>query len=928
MSKISRVAKYPTTKLGTFLPSPMAWQVLCLIEIMKVVASVTTCLVVAFLLTNSVDAQENVLTRVAPSLLECYQNAHIFERDNRLPMTMNMLIELIRKVEDTPGFQQDIRQLAISILHRFRQDGIVRAPGVTNISGVIPFSPTEFQFTKHRVLFSRLFPGNAVNFPNTTLSIDERCALHFMLSNSIDLRVRGDENIRCAQLSQYRAARVPREVDFKDRSKLRPNYLWDNEMQEQPEMDRIREHIKKTKHKGASVARLEMDPDEDHPEEEPQEAAAEEEEPQETPEAVAEEEEETGEPMEEDETIEGIGDMDLVDIASNAISACPVENGVVYTPWGSLMAGTMLAGIAAGLQPETVQLRDLLSRSEQLRSRQLQPMVVDNRWAATLSGDLAEVSLLHVPAVENNVQLGAAGAWNRTVAPRWYFLSQREHLQMTDSEIRAGIDGLLMATNIAEWRNRANNLRLSQLLDMYYSHRGVFNDTMRSCDRRDHFTTVAPMQQLREQTTAFSTVLDKEMQMPFTIMPQSIASFSDRAAEALANYIPTALNDLTCEATAIVMNDPTVWRTASDLYIFVDAAWPHRDVYSVVSNILDSVDVGRFGTNYTILNARDANVIVNTTHFLSDFHLTYTPQLHQTLPNGLNIPNVFRRLREETNNLMASERRTNNLSGRSKIALLIVHTDRVSEGDTNFAIQHLQIFREEVPDLRFLYLAAGDPGRFNRFVRDERRDVFPLRELESGSVVDTVRVQLTPVIRRIQEEPRRIVNPRCGNDWVQENWGSNSMNQFVEPRGVNFYRLQPNYFFREGNNRRLRIQGHGFATLTVCQSRWVERPRQNTTENRDSIQCRTINTDAYDIDLSNACDGHSVIHTCPPLFVSVEGPMNPPAVIRCSEPECRFPDNARFAIVLDNMGCFSSASRTVSSLLLAAIVALALALFK
>uniref|UniRef100_A0A182WF71 VWFA domain-containing protein n=1 Tax=Anopheles minimus TaxID=112268 RepID=A0A182WF71_9DIPT len=892
---------------------------------MKVVASVTACLLVAILLASSANAQENVLTRVAPALLECYENGHIFERDNRLPMTMNMLIELIRKVEDAPGFQQDIRQLAISLLHRFRQDGIVRAPGVTNMPGVIPFSPTEFQFSKHRVLFSRLFPGNAVNFPNNTLSIDERCALHFMLSNSIDRRVRGDENIRCAQLSQYRAARVPRELNFKDRSELRSNYFRDDEMLEQPEMDRIRDHIKKIKHKSASVARLEMDPDEDHPEEEPQEGDAE---PQEEPVAAGAEEEETGEPLEDDEARGELGEEDLVDIATNAISACPVENGIVYTPWGSVMAGTMMAGIAAGLQPETVQLRDLLTRPETIRSRQVQPMRVDNRWAATLAGDLAEITLLQAPAINNNVQVGAAGAWNRTVAPRWYFLSQREHLQMTDTEIRAGIDGLLVATNIAEWRSRANNLRLSQVLDMYYSQRGVFNDTVRSCDRRNLFTTVAPMQQLREQTVAFSTVLDKEMQMPYTISQESIAIFSDRATEALANYIPSALNDLTCEATAIVMNDPTVWRAASDLYIFVDAAWPHRDVYSVVSNILDSVEVGRFGTNYTILNARDGNVIVNSTNFLADFHMTYTAQLHQTLPNGLNIPNVFRRMREETNNLMASERRTNNLSGRSKIALLIVHTDRVSEGDTNFAIQHLQIFREEVPDLRFLYLAAGDPGRFNRFVRDERRDVFPLRELESGSVVDTVRVQLSPVIHRIQQEPRRIVNPRCGNDWVQENWGSNSMNQFVEPRGVNFYRLHPNYFFREGNNRRLRIQGHGFATLTVCHSRWVERPRQNTTENRDSIQCRTINTDAYDIDLSNACDGHSVIHTCPSLFVSVEGPLNPPAVIRCSEPECRFPDNARYAIVLDNMGCFSSASRTVSSLLMAAIVALVLAFFK
>ena len=72
---------------------------------------------------------------------------------------------------------------------------------------------------------------------------------------------------------------------------------------------------------------------------------------------------------------------------------------------------------------------------------------------------------------------------------------------------------------------------------MYYSHRGVFNDTVRSCNRRDLFTTVAPMQQLREQTVAFSTVLDKEMQMPFTISQEAIINFSDQATDALANYI-------------------------------------------------------------------------------------------------------------------------------------------------------------------------------------------------------------------------------------------------------------------------------------------------------------------------------------------------------------------------------------------------------
>jgi hypothetical protein len=124
---------------------------------------------------SQVFAQENAQTRIAQSLEECYQSMDVFERDNRLPMTTNTLIELIRKAEDTIGLNMDIRQMAIALVHRFRQDGILRAPGVQHTqSFVLPFSPMGFQFSKHRILLSRLVPGNAINFPNETLSVIER----------------------------------------------------------------------------------------------------------------------------------------------------------------------------------------------------------------------------------------------------------------------------------------------------------------------------------------------------------------------------------------------------------------------------------------------------------------------------------------------------------------------------------------------------------------------------------------------------------------------------------------------------------------------------------------------------------------------------------------------------------------------------------
>lgn len=138
-----------------------------------------------------------------------------------------------------------------------------------------------------------------------------------------------------------------------------------------------------------------------------------------------------------------------------------------------------------------------------------------------MSGDLAEVALLQGPVL-SEVAVGAIGGWNSSFIPRWYFLSQRDRFEMTDAEIRGGLDGLILAMNVVNYRNQAPAMRLSQLLDMYYSQRGVFTSNVRACSRRALFTEVAPVAQMETQTTAFGLVLDREMQLRFTLTDAAI----------------------------------------------------------------------------------------------------------------------------------------------------------------------------------------------------------------------------------------------------------------------------------------------------------------------------------------------------------------------------------------------------------------------
>lgn len=318
--------------------------------------------------------------------------------------------------------------------------------------------------------------------------------------------MRGDENQRCSQLSQYRS-RVPRSLPY------RSNYKGDVEF-----LDNLPISEQKKR-----FGRMEEALDDTPADEEPPADGEEEVGPEET------------EPEGEDPVLEPRNDAGLIDIASNTVSQCPVENGVISTRWGALSGGPLLTGIATGLQSENIQITQLLSPSRgQYRSGRL-GATVDNRWAATIAGDLAEIALLQGP--QPPLSVGAPGTFNSTTMPRWYFLTQRERHEMTDAEIRGGMDGLILAMNMQNWRSRVPNIKLSQVLDMYYSQRGVMSTDFRACNRNALFTGIAPVATMVDQTNAFATVLDREMQLRVTLSGDAISTFSDQAANVLSAYI-------------------------------------------------------------------------------------------------------------------------------------------------------------------------------------------------------------------------------------------------------------------------------------------------------------------------------------------------------------------------------------------------------
>ena len=97
--------------------------------------------------------------------------------------------------------------------------------------------------------------------------------------------------------------------------------------------------------------------------------------------------------------------------------------------------------------------------------------------------------------------LGDTGFWNNLLRSYTYYLKGRDGtFDSTQAKIIGAIDGLIIAKNLPGWIKKFPNLRLSQVLDMYYSNRGVHVDgIVRACDRAAIFRHVAPKPIMKKQ---------------------------------------------------------------------------------------------------------------------------------------------------------------------------------------------------------------------------------------------------------------------------------------------------------------------------------------------------------------------------------------------------------------------------------------------
>ena len=273
-----------------------------------------------------------------------------------------------------------MRILASNLVHTLRVDGISKAPGIQETEFVTPYGINGVMAHKFKLLLSLVSKTPGIVEFEKLLTRSEICHLHRMLSSSIEPFQRGDEKRTCPlKLTSYN---VPFETAL---ANLNRNRTRENRLN--------------------------------------------------------------------------------YTLSTRPISRCPIETGVVRDPYyGTISPGVLITSLAASLQPQNVRIDEFISsykeknpyenleNMEDLDSRKafndlltsLETM--DNTYASNLAGDLAEVCVFQGPYLGRNSIIGANGGhWDSDHFPRHRYISENHSnfWEMTDSEILAGIDGML-----------------------------------------------------------------------------------------------------------------------------------------------------------------------------------------------------------------------------------------------------------------------------------------------------------------------------------------------------------------------------------------------------------------------------------------------------------------------------------------------------
>ncbi|CAH0724810.1 unnamed protein product, partial [Brenthis ino] len=593
--------------------------------------------------------------------------------------------------------------------------------------------------------------------------------------------------------------------------------------------------------------------------------------------------------------------------ANRIYSRCPIEEGVIKTDWGTISPGILVAALASSLEAQRVSISDILTAKifkEEISQALLDSAIDDwhiqneafdidgqdndsdsdisNIWVATLAGDLAEVVVNQGPRVGASSQrllVGSSNRWNDTMLPRNYYIfppnGTLPNWHFTDAEILAGIDGLILANYLPTWVGQRRSLRLSQVIEMYYSNEGVsFEPTVRACNRHALFSRIVNSSQLLGETSRFAHILSLQ-QITVYIPKEEMLRFTEAAVTAFENYVPLLLRQYhqECRASSSV---PVI-----DLIVATDGSWKGYEVEQFMSWIGGALEIETQRSTIGLLHGNTGQWIVPPVHNLTSLFTTITNSTIEW-PNRLNLPNVLSRIIQYSRNQTLKDITDKRSASHNAVVLIISPIDQPSVDDLERGRVLMNSLRSTFFDIYFAYVSQ-DMSTFQN-INNAYLDYSEMfLTVNSNSVKDVISAIEENLVKSII--PSRIFGGQCpvnGTEFYQVPY-----EDYVLPGREQQYRIHP-FYLKQQPIVHLQFRNDGQGQILACMWRGAEVSRS----------CHIINErDIYIFNLTDPCPSPEF---CLPAHFAVTAMKTQNL---CAHNECRLPHQVGYYIQHSGFRC-------------------------
>ncbi|KAG6457705.1 hypothetical protein O3G_MSEX010456 [Manduca sexta] len=615
---------------------------------------------------------------------------------------------------------------------------------------------------------------------------------------------------------------------------------------------------------------------------------------------------------------------------SSIHSRCPIEDGVVQTDWGTIAPGTLVSAIAASLEHQRVMVTDILSANifkedvaeqlidsamqdwyddietltEQTQKQSMESVDIGNVWVATLAGDLAEVVVNQGPrvgSVSQRMVVGSNNRWNDTLLPRHYYMFPQNSSiidwHFTDAEILAGLDGLILATYVPKWVEQRRTLRLSHIIEMYYSNEGVsFDTTVKACNRQNLLHSILNSSDLQTEASRFAHVLSLR-QITVYVPIEEMERITEAAVTAFTTYLPTLLRQN--------HRDCSVGRSipVMDLVIATDGAWKGYDVEEFISWIGGAVELNLLQSTVSLIHGNTGGWIAppsnNLTALFSHIH-----NFAEEWPNRLNLPNIISSVIQYSLNKTLADISNRDSAGPSTVVLIISPSDRPSATELERSRTLMSTLRSSYFDVYFAYVAqdVGDFQNINNEYLDYSELFITARSTAVSDVIDSVDTYLVK-----SNIPIRIMGAQCpfnGSVFDQIEY-----EDFVLPGRQTFYRIHP-FYLRQQALTQVQFRNDGQGQLLACMWRGAD----------TSHNCQTISERGIHIfNMTTPCASPEFCLPAHFVITSISTQN------MCAHNDCRLPNQVGYYISHTGLRCLPlKGSATVVNILTKYILFLSL----